>query len=286
VSGLRDRLSRLDPRALQIVALGTFLGFGVLMRDFSVQWQQVGLTFAAALATQAFWLRRLDLRQAGYLSAIVTGFGLSVLVRADSLWAHPMIAALAISSKFVVRIDGRHLFNPANLGAVLAAWLVPGAWLSPGQWGSDLAASAWFLALGTLVTQRSRRIDAGWCFLAFFVALCGLRVLVLGQPAQVLVHQAGSGALLLFGFFMISDPMTTPLATRARVGFAALVALVAFAWQYALFMPHALVTALFVLAPLVPWLNRRVPAAGFAWRENAPPAPADAVTRCVDARAR
>ena len=148
MSGLRDRLSRLDPRALQIVALGTFLGFGVLMRDFSVQWQQVGLTFAAALATQAFWLRRLDLRQAGYLSAIVTGFGLSVLVRADSLWAHPMIAALAISSKFVVRIDGRHLFNPANLGAVLAAWLVPGAWLSPGQWGSDLAASAWFLALG------------------------------------------------------------------------------------------------------------------------------------------
>ena len=51
-------------------------------------------------------------------------------------------------------------------------------------------------------------------------------------------------------------------------------------------MPHALVTALFVLAPLVPWLNRLVAAAGFAWRENAPPAPADAVTRCVDARAR
>ncbi len=276
---LRERLSKIDPRALQIVALGTFLSFGVLLRDFSVQWQQVALTFGAALATQAFWLRRLGLRQVGCLSAIVTGFGLSILVRADGLWAHPLIAMLAISSKFVVRVDGRHLFNPANLGAVLAAWIVPGAWLSPGQWGSDLAAGAWFLALGTLVTQRSRRIDAGWCFLAFFVALCALRVLVLGQPAQVVVHQAGSGALLLFGFFMISDPMTTPLATSARIGFAALVALAAFAWQYALFMPHALVTALFTLAPLVPWLNRRAPAAGFAWREHPRPSSADAGAR-------
>jgi Na+-transporting NADH:ubiquinone oxidoreductase subunit NqrB len=284
VSGLRERLSRLDPRALQILALGTFLTFGVLLRDFSIQWQQVGLTFGAALGTQAFWLRRLGLRRVGYLSAIVTAFGLSVLVRADSLWAHPLIAVLAISSKFVLRIDGRHFFNPANLGAVLAAWIVPGAWLSPGQWGSDLAAGVWFLALGTLVTQRSRRIDAGWCFLAFFVALSGLRVLVLGQPAQVLVHQAGSGALLLFGFFMISDPMTTPLAIPARIGFAALVALAAFGWQYALFMPHALVTALFALSPMVPWLNRRIPAAGFAWREHA--LPADVQAHGADARAR
>lgn len=274
-----EHLSRLDPRALQIVSLGIFLALGVLRRDFSLSWAQVALTFVAAFATQAFWLQRLGLRRVGYLSAIVTGFGLSILVRADNLWAHPLVATLAISSKFIVRFDGRHLFNPANLGAVLAAWVLPGAWLSPGQWGSDLTASAWFLALGSLVTQRSRRLDTAWCFLAFFVGLCGLRVLLLGQPPQALVHQAGSGALLLFGLFMISDPMTTPVATRARIGFAAFVALVAFVWQYALFMPHALVTALFALAPLVPWLNRYAPGRGFTWRNGRRPAAADAGTR-------
>ncbi len=262
---LLQRLAALDPRLLQILSLGSFLTVGVLLRDFSLQWPQVALAFAAALGAQGYWLRRLRLARVGYLSAIVTGFGISILVRADNLWVHPLVAALAISSKFALRIDGRHLFNPANLGAVLAAWVLPGAWVSPGQWGSDLLGGAWFLALGSLVTQRSRRIDAGWCFLAFFLALVGLRVLVLGQPVQVLWHQAGSGALLLFAFFMISDPMTTPQDARARVAFSALVALAAFGWQYALFLPHAAVTALFALAPLVAWLNRRFPAPAFTW---------------------
>ncbi|MCL4745914.1 MAG: hypothetical protein KJZ83_10905 [Burkholderiaceae bacterium] len=256
----------IDPRVVQIVLLGAFLTLGVLGRDFDLRWQQAALTFAAAIASQAFWLRRLGLADVGYLSAIVTGFGLSILVRADNLWVHPLLAALAISSKFTLRVDGRHVFNPANLGAVLAAWVLPGAWISPGQWGSDLAAGAWFLAMGSLVTGRARRLDAGWCFLAFFMALASLRVLVLGQPPGVIANQATNGALLLFAFFMISDPMTTPLHRHARVGYCALVAAAAFLWQYLLFAPHALVSALFLLSPVVVWLNRRLPAAGYRWR--------------------
>lgn len=254
-----------DPRVIQILLLGGFLVLGVLARDFEIRWPQVALAFAAATGTQALWLRRLDLAGVGYLSAIVTAFGVSILVRADSLWVHPLLAALAISSKFVLRVDGRHVFNPANLGAVLAAWVLPGAWVSPGQWGSDLGAGAWFLAMGSLVTGRAGRVDAGWCFLAFYLALACARVLVLGQPIGVIANQAGNGALLLFAFFMISDPMTTPVHRRARIAYCALVASAAFFWQYVLFAPHALVTALFVLSPLVVWFNRRWPAAQYRW---------------------
>lgn len=258
-----------DPRVIQIVLLGGFLLLGVLARDFDIRWQQVALTFAAAIAAQAFWLRRLDLAQVGYLSAIVTSFGVSILVRADSIWVHPLVAALAISSKFALRADGRHLFNPANLAAVLAAWALPGAWVSPGQWGTDLAAGAWFLAMGSLVTGRARRADTAWCFLAVYLGLVIARVLVLGQPLGVIANQASNGALLLFAFFMISDPMTTPLHRRARYAYCALVAAAAFAWQFALFAPHAPITALFLLSPTVAWFNRLWPAADYRWR---PPA--------------
>jgi Na+-transporting NADH:ubiquinone oxidoreductase subunit NqrB len=253
----------------QIAFLGTFLTLGVLVRDFTIAWHQVALTFAGTLATQAFWLHRLRLHGVGYLSAVVTGFGLSILVRADNDWVHPLVACAAISAKFVLRVDGRHVFNPANLGAFLAAIVLPGAWVSPGQWGQDLLLAGWFLALGTIVTQRSRRLDAGWTFLAIYVGLVGLRVLALGQPAGVIAHQVQSGALLLFAFFMISDPPTTPRAPRARVLYACLVALAALAWQFGMNRPNGLVIALFVLSPLVLAIDRVFPGPAFRWRATA-----------------
>jgi enediyne biosynthesis protein E5 len=279
-------IGRLDPRVFQIVFLGSFLTIGVLVRDFSVAWQQVALTFASALATQAFWLARLKLWHAGFLSALVTSFGLSILVRADNFWVHPLIAVLAISSKFTLRIDDRHVFNPANLGAMLAAYVLPGAWISPGQWGQDILLAAWFIALGTIVTQRSRRLDIGWCFLGFYIGLISLRVLWLGQPLAIIAHQLQNGGLLLFAFFMISDPLTTPRNIRARVAFTALVALGAFAWQYQVIKPNGLVVALFALTPLVIGLNRRWPGPKFQWRPVASAPTAAAATSAGLAPAR
>jgi Na+-translocating ferredoxin:NAD+ oxidoreductase RnfD subunit len=121
--------------------------------------------------------------------------------------------------------------------------------------------------LGGLVTERARRWDIAWIFLGAWLGLVALRVLWLGQPWTVWAHQLGSGALLLFAFFMISDPMTIPARRSMRVLYAIVVALGAFAWQYVLFRPNALVWALFLLTPLVPLLDRLAPAARFEWRQ-------------------
>jgi Na+-transporting NADH:ubiquinone oxidoreductase subunit NqrB len=255
-----------DARAFQILFLAALLTTGVLVRDFSVLPLQIALTFAAGIATQAFWLNRLGLQQKGFLSAIVTCCGLSLLLRSDMLWVHPLIAALAMSSKFVLRIRGKHVYNPANLGVIAAITLLPGTWVSPGQWGSDLALAVWFIALGSIVTGRARRLDIGWVFLGAYLGIVALRVLLLGQSWAVWWHQLGSGALLLFAFFMISDPMTIPNRTVPRVAYAVVVALGAAAWQYTLFKPNALIWALFLLTPAVPLLDRMFPGEQFAWR--------------------
>ena len=266
--GWRPPLPR-DARLVQVMFLASLLTFGVLARDFTLQPMQMALAFAAGLVTQAFWLRRLGLARKGYLSALVTCFGLSILLRADSLWVHPLAASAAMSAKFVVRWRGRHLYNPANLGVMLATTLLPGPWISAGQWGNVLAAALWFVALGGLVTQRARRADIAWTFLAAWLGLVAVRVAWLGQSWSVWWHQLGSGALLLFAFFMISDPMTIPADRRARIAYAVVVALLAFGWQYALFRPNALVWALFIATPLVPALDAWRPAPAFRWRPDA-----------------
>ncbi|MGL4573399.1 MAG: RnfABCDGE type electron transport complex subunit D [Burkholderiaceae bacterium] len=265
-------LRQLDPRLLQITFLGTFLTIGVFIRDFALLWQQIALTFAAALLTQAIWLQAKGLQHKGYLSALVTCFGISILVRAENFWVHPLVACIAISSKFFIRYEyapGKHshLFNPANLAAVLAGYVLPGAWLSPGQWGQAIVLAVWFFILGTMVASKAARWDVSFAFLGTFIALIALRVYVLGANPWIVWHQLQNGALLLFTFFMISDPLTTPRDPRVRIGFAMAVALLAFTWQFTAFKPNGPVLALFALSFLVPWLNRQRPGgAMFDWK--------------------
>ena len=254
-----------DARLYQIAFQAILLTVGVLARDFALDPRQMALAFAAGLVTQRLWLHVLELEHKGSLSALITCFGVSLLLRADTLWIHPLAAALAVSSKFVLRVNGKHVFNPANFGVVVALLLLPGTWVSPGQWGSDVALAGWFVALGGLVTQRARRWDISWVFLAAWLVLVATRILWLGQPWGILAHQLGNGGLLLFAFFMISDPMTIPDRRAARVGYALVVAAFAFAWQFALFRTNGLLWALFLAAPLVPLIDRACPGEKFAW---------------------
>jgi Na+-transporting NADH:ubiquinone oxidoreductase subunit NqrB len=262
-----------DARLFQIVFLATLLTIGVLARDFALLPAQMALAFAAGIATQKLWIRALCLQHRGVLSAVITCFGLSILLRADSLWVHPLAAALAISAKFLIRVHGKHLYNPANLGVILAISLFPGAWVSPGQWGQDLALAVWFLMLGGVVVNRAQRSDIAWVFLAAYLGLVALRVTALGQPWTIFLHQFSNGGLLLFAFFMISDPMTVPDRKGARIAYAIVVALVAFLWHFALFKPNGLVWALFFCTPLVPVIDRLWPGEKFEWRKQPRQAP-------------
>ena len=259
-----------DARLYQILFLGILLGAGAWLRDFSLNPGQALLAFGAGLMTQAVCLRALGLRRVGLRSAIITCFSVCLLLRADNLWAHPLAATLAIASKFTIRLHGKHLFNPGNLGVIAGLLLLPGTWVSPGQWGDDVALGAWLVALGALVATRARRADIAWTFLAFHLGALALRIGWLGQPWGVLTHQMAGGSLLLFAFFMISDPMTTPDHPRARVLYAALVAALAYLWQFALYRPNALLWALFLASPAVPVLDRLWPAPRFRWNTGTP----------------
>jgi enediyne biosynthesis protein E5 len=254
-----------DPRILQIAFLGALLAAGAFFRDFSLRPAQIALTFAAALATQRLLDRLTGKPAPSLLSATITSLSLTLLLRADNLWAMPAAAAFAIASKFVVRVRGRHLFNPANFGVGAALLILPGTWISPGQWGNDVALAGWLVVLGATVAGRARRADISWLFLVFYLGALAARVAWLGQRWAVWTHQLSSGALLLFAFFMISDPMTTPSHPRGRAVHAALVAAIAYAWGFGLFRTNAVLWALFVAAPMMAVWGVLWPAPGFDW---------------------
>jgi len=271
-------LPRIDARYFQLAFLICLLLFGALARDFSLTGWQVLLAFTSAVATQAFWQFFLQLPNRknlqGYLSAFVTTCGLSILVRSDVLWVHPALACLAMSSKFLFRfgsgMDRGHILNPANLAAFSAFAWMPHAWLSPGQWGQETLTALWMLALGAIVTRQVARWDVSLAFLTAWLGLLALRLVWLGYVPHLAIemwlHQAMNGAIILFAFFMISDPMTTPQHRTARIAYATCVAVTAFIWQYGLFHHQGPTVALFIWSFTVPLWNLTFRQARFDWR--------------------
>jgi len=254
-----------DPRLAQILFLGLLLGAGAWLRDFSVHPAQVALTFLCGLVCQNLCERMTRRPNRSLRSAIITSFSVTLLLRAGAWWIHPIAITAAIASKFVLRLRGKHLFNPANFGVLFALVMLPGAWISAGQWGQDVAFAGWMIGMGTIVTRRARRADISWTFLGFYVGALALRVIWLGQRWAVLAHQLSNGALLLFAFFMISDPMTIPNDRRGRAAHAALVCAIAFLWQFYFYRTNGLLWALLIAAPIVPLWDMLWHAPKFQW---------------------
>lgn len=268
-----------DPRVFQIAFCSSFLALGLFGLEFRLEPAQAFLCMSSALLTQAFFLKALKLSEPGYLSAVVTGLGLSLLVRTDTYWVHPLAAFVGIAGKFTLRVNGKHLFNPANLGVVFALLVTGRAWVSPAQWGHELSAAGWVIALGAAIALRARTADVSLAFLTAYLGLFSLRVLWLGQRWAVLGHRLDDASLILFTFFMISDPRTIPDSRRGRVALAVLAAAGAFLWQFGLYRQNGLFYALFLLTPTTAFWDRLWPAAPHRWvpgaarEKDAPPPP-------------
>lgn len=264
----RWRDTTIDPRLAQILFLGILLGAGAWIRDLSVHPAQIVVTFACGLVCQNLFERLAHRPTHSVRSAVITSFSVALLLRACAWWVQPVAVTAAIASKFIVRLRGKHLFNPANFGVLFAITLLPGAWISAGQWGQDIALAGWMVGMGSIVTRRARSADMSWTFAGFYVGALAIRVLSLGQLWAVLIHQLSNGALLLFAFFMISDPMTIPNDRRGRAAHAALVCAIAYVWQFHFYRTNGLLWSLLLAAPAVPLWDAIWPAPKFQWNEG------------------
>ena len=258
-----------DPRPYQIAVLSGLLLYGLFVLRFDVTVPRVAVTLGAGLAAQALWTRLARLPRFDSSSALISALSLCLLLRTSSLAVAALASCLAVSSKFLVRWRGKHVFNPSNLALVVLLALPVRAWVSPGQWGS-LATFAFLLACaGGLVVHRALRSDVTYAFLAAYAGLLAWRAITLGDPWSIPLHQMESGALVLFAFFMISDPRTTPDSRLGRFIFALSVALLGHYLTFFMQMRPALYVALIALSPLILVIDKILPAARFAWNRPA-----------------
>jgi Na+-transporting NADH:ubiquinone oxidoreductase subunit NqrB len=259
-----------DARHYQIAALSTLLIYNLGRLDFGVRPLNSALAIAGALAMQALCTRWFALPKFDPRSPLITGLSLSLLLRADEPWLSALAAVIAIGSKFVLRIDGKHIWNPAGLAIVVLLFTAHGVWISPGQWGSTVWLAALISFFAILVLHAAQRSDVALFFLGSHAALLLARAWWLGDPLAIPIHQLQSGSLLIFAFFMISDPRTTPDSRLGRFLFALSVALLGHYLTFFMQMRPALYVALIALSPLILLIDKILPAERFAWSRPAP----------------
>jgi enediyne biosynthesis protein E5 len=259
-----------DARHYQIAALATLLIYNLGWLDFAARPLNSAFAVGSALATQAACARYFGLPAIDLRSPLITGLSLSLLLRADEAWVHALAGVIAIGSKFVLRIDGKHIWNPAGFAIVVLLASPAGVWISPGQWGSSVWLAALLCFFAILVLHAAQRSDVAIFFLGSHAALLLARALWLGDPLVIPLHQLQSGSLLIFSFFMISDPRTTPDSRLGRFIFAVSVAASAHWLAFFMQMRPALYVALIALSPFILLLDKILPAERFSWTAAAP----------------
>jgi hypothetical protein len=242
------RLPALRRFAVAITVLN-LLGHTVL--GFEQSWAQPLVALAAAYGAELLLsgvearLKGRPLPWAGgplhlldcLLAPHITGLAVAMLTYANERLAPVAFAsAAAIASKFLVRVPvggrWRHVLNPSNAGITATLLLFPWVGIAqPYQFteklgpAGDVVLPAIIVASGSFLNTRfTRRITLVAAWLAGFAAQALGRALVFGTPPEAGLVPMTGVAFLLFTFYMVTDPATTPDDRRGQVLFGLAVA--------------------------------------------------------------
>ncbi len=254
-----------DARDFQILFLSAFLMLGIFNRDWTVRPELMIAILLSAIATQLIADQLFSSENPSIRSALITAISLCALLRAGSVAAMVIAGAVSILSKFLLRYRGKHFFNPSNFGIILVLLLTTDAWVSPGQWGNEVWFVLLFFATGGMVVQKVGRWETTGAFLGGYALLEFIRNQWLGWTPDVFVHKMMSGSLLLFSFFMITDPRAIPDRRIARIIWSLCVAILTYVLRNHYFLPTAPFWALFALSPLTILFDRFFPSKRFEW---------------------
>jgi len=266
----------IDPRYFQIIFQLIFLSYGILCLEWKADWFHyficitgcVVFNYAFECIRRKEWLPLTGKNgwQLWGFSVLISAASLCLLLKTNH-WSTALLATfLTVSSKYFFRVGHKHIFNPSAFGIIATIVISNDAWLSPGQWGADAVIFFSVITLGTIVVTRVQKLDVSLAFLLTFISLLFWRqVMVLGWPLDFFLHSVSTGSLLLFSFFMISDPRTSPDHPVARIIWAILIAMISFYLAAFKWQNNTPQWVLVAAAPLVPVLDLVFKGEKFQW---------------------
>jgi Na+-translocating ferredoxin:NAD+ oxidoreductase RnfD subunit len=201
---------RLDNRYVPPLFITCILLVGHLSYGILESYQRTLLAIVAALVTEMLLGRIFYGKWLNLASAYITGISVGILVRSPAFWPYALCSVLSIMSKYVLRIKGRHLWNPSNFGICVLLFLAPETVASLSiQWGNFIWPMLVIWILGSVIIWRARRFHISATYVLSFFALAFVRSWITGDPWQAEIAPITGPMYQLFVFFMVTDPKTT-----------------------------------------------------------------------------
>jgi hypothetical protein len=244
-----------DPRLHLAAVIVSLQVLGQVAFEFRLSIAQILISIGTCAVLEVALVARRQRMLVWPASALLTGNGVAFVLRVpgtehgdwwstNGWWIFAGTAAVGLLSKYVIRFRGAHVFNPSNFGLVLCFLLLGPARADPLDfwWGPMSPALALALAIivvgGFLILSRLRLLAMAVSFWLVFVVVLAV-VVATGHAITARWHLgpveglqfwtvlAFSPEVLVFLFFMLTDPRTVPSGRRARIVFGISVALLA-----------------------------------------------------------
>lgn len=133
------------------------------------------------------------------------------------------VSVLAISSKFILAIKNKHIFNPAAIGVLItglvvtgsASWWIGTAWMMPAV-----------LLGGLLIIKKIDRWDLVLSFFGVSIPIIFITPFLNNGDLQQLAGQIFlDSPILFFAFVMLTEPLTSPSTKTSKIAYGALIGL-------------------------------------------------------------
>jgi hypothetical protein len=210
VPSLRGRRLTIDNRFLPpilitSILIGANLSFGILEG-----WERTALSIVVAIGTELVLGRITYGKWPHPASAYISGISAGILIRSPFLWPYFFTSFISILSKYVLRLKGRHIWNPTNFGVSAMVLLAPATvTVLSIQWGNAVAPMAVIWLLGAVIVWRVGRAHISATYVAAFFVFSFVRSWLTGLPWLATVAPITGPMYQLFIFFMVTDPKTT-----------------------------------------------------------------------------
>ena len=282
-----------DPRLRLSVVTTTLHVLGQVTFNFNLSIAQILVSLLAAGAVEFTVTFKRQKVIAWPASALLTGNGVALILRIPGTehgdwWSmrgwyiFAATSALAVASKYVIRWRGAHIFNPSNFMLVLVFIALGEQRVDPqilwwGPWSLGLAIAFVVILVGSIaITLQVGQMGMAISFWVTFAAL--ISVITLSGHAITANWHIGplqgwaywftlvaSPEVMVFLFYMITDPKASPSTARGKVifGFSVAVASAVFvsAQTTEFGTKVGILAGLVVMCPFVPLINARTGAA-------------------------
>jgi Na+-translocating ferredoxin:NAD+ oxidoreductase RnfD subunit len=198
--------------------LFAYVIYALIVPSFTRSWQQFVVTFLTCGALDYLILRIWKKVNLFPFSSFISALGIFLLCDSPYIWPYFVVSVITVLSKHLIKVDGKHIFNPNNISLVIG-WILFNKYmtLTSGGWGGVTWLAFVIICLGFYLIIKAKMVNVTLAFTTTFIIGSVIRSLLLDQALMMTLAPITGPAFFLYAFHQLTDPATVPRNPKIQI---------------------------------------------------------------------